>query len=119
MARRVLDFSGELPTEGIPPMRDLPISSFFVQRAISAVLREDHIVHVEGIIPLIWQKMPYERAGGNTEIQDYACQGLTILPPEGNPCRLGLDLNISEESRILFPLLASRLPPYDKALGCL
>ena len=49
--RKLLAFSGELPTEGIPSVTDLSVDSFRVRRAVCAVPREDHLVHVEDTPP--------------------------------------------------------------------
>ena len=38
------------------------------------------------------------------------------MPPDAASCLLCLDLNISEASRLMFPLLASLAPPYGKVL---
>ena len=46
--RRLFAFSGELPTEGIPPVNEIPVASLVVRRAVGTFPREDHIVHVEG-----------------------------------------------------------------------
>ena len=45
-------FGGDLPLEGTPPITEIPVASLAVQRAVSAVMREDHMVHVKGILPL-------------------------------------------------------------------
>ena len=53
-----LPFSGDLPTEGLPPMTYLPVDSFSVWRSIGAVPREDHIVRIKETPPLSWKTMP-------------------------------------------------------------
>ena len=83
---------------------------------LPSVLREEHIVHLEGVPSSIRQTTPCERAGKNTESRYLACRGLNFLFPYGASCLLGLDVNISEASRLLLPLLGIRVPPYDKAL---
>ena len=49
--------------EGIPPIAKIPVASFVVRHAVSAVPGEDHVVHVEGILPSDWQMTPCERVG--------------------------------------------------------
>ena len=67
-----------------------------------------------------WQLMPFERAGKlQEEVQDLAFQGLTLVPPDRAYQLLGRCSNISKASRLLFPLLSSRAPPYDEALNWL
>ena len=56
--RSLLLFRGELPSEGIPPIAEIPVDSLAVRRAISDVLREDQLVHVEGIPPSDWKMTP-------------------------------------------------------------
>ena len=41
----------ELPSEGLPAIKEIPMASFEAQRIISAVSQEDHIVHLEGALP--------------------------------------------------------------------
>ena len=50
--RCLLDFRGELPSEGLPQIAAIPVASFVVQHAVNSVPREYHMVHVEGILPL-------------------------------------------------------------------
>ena len=42
---------------------------------------------------------------------------MTFLPLYGASCLLGQGANIAEAFCLLLPLLASKLPPYDKALN--
>ena len=86
-------------------MTDLPIASFAVWCAVCVVQREDHLFHVEGIPPPIWQPTPYEWAGKRTDSRDLACQGIALFPPDSSLLRLGLGDNIAEASRLLLPLL--------------
>ena len=48
----------ELPAEGILAIIETPVASFATLRAISAMSREDHRVHLEGFPPSGWQTMP-------------------------------------------------------------
>ena len=61
--RRLFGCHGELPTEGLPAITEIPVASFVALRAVSAVSREDHRVHLEGVPPSGWQTMPCERVG--------------------------------------------------------
>ena len=109
-------FSGELPPERLPPGTEFPGASFTLWRAICAVLREDHLFHVEGILPSSWHITPCERAIKHTISKDLAFRGLIFFPLDGASCLLGLGTNVTEASRLLFSLLSSRVPPYDKVL---
>ena len=61
-------------------MTDLLVASFAIWRVISAVPRDDHIVHIEGTPPLIWQMMPYKREGKNGESR-LGFPGANLLSP--------------------------------------
>ena len=49
--RRLLDFRGELTSEGLPPTADIPVASLTVRQTTRNVPREEHMVHAEGISP--------------------------------------------------------------------
>ena len=117
--QRLLAFRVELPSEGLPPIADIPVAFLAVRRAVSAILREDHMVHVEGIPPSYWQTMPCKRARRKENGRDLACRGLTFLPPDAPARLLGAPRNIAEASQLLFPLLAGRVPPQEEALDWL
>ena len=105
--RRLLAFSGELPTGGLPPVTELLVASFAVWHAICAVPREGHFVHVVGISPSRCQTTPCERLGKHTDTKYLVCQGLTFFPPDDASHLLVLGSNISEASCLLFPLISS------------
>ena len=63
---KLLAFSGKLPPEGLPPVTDLPVAYLAVRRAVCAVPREYHLVHVKGNPPSCRQTMPYDMARKNT-----------------------------------------------------
>ena len=63
--------------------------------------------------------MPCKRAGKNTGIKDLYCRERTFLPLDGASCLLGLYVNISDASHLLFPLISSCAPPFYEALDCL
>ena len=117
--RRLLDFSGDRPMEGIPPMMDLPMASFTVRHVVCAVTREDHIFHIEGIPPSSWKMTPCNRAENNTESRDLTCLGITLFPLYGDSWLLGLYMNISDTSQLLSPLLYSWALPYNNKLNWL
>ena len=61
--------------------------------------------------------MPCEREEKLQEDdRDLACRGLNLVPPGGASHLLYQDLNISELSLLLLPLLASQAPPYYEAI---
>ena len=61
--------------------------------------------------------MPYKRVGKYQEdAQDLACQGLKLLPPDGDLCLICRDANIAEASCILLPI---RELLYGKVLDCI
>ena len=49
--RRLFDCRGELPTEGVPAITEIPVASLAALTAVSAVSQEDHRVHLEGVPP--------------------------------------------------------------------
>ena len=115
--RRLLVFSGEIPTEGLPPVTDIPVTSFAVWHTVCDVPRDDHRVYVKGFPPSIWKTMPFKRAKKHTEdSQNLECQGLTFLPPYGSSCLLVKGDNTTETSCPPPPLLAIPAQPYNKAL---
>ena len=103
--RKILAISGDIPTEGLPTLAEIPVASFAVRHAVCAVLRKEHLVHVEGIPLPIWQTKPFNRSVKNIDSQDLACQGLTFLPLDSASCLIGIGDNISEASCLLFPLI--------------
>ena len=48
----ILYFSVDIPLERLPPVTEFTDASFAVQRAVYAIPREAHLVHVDGIPPL-------------------------------------------------------------------
>ena len=65
--RMLLGCRGELPPEGLPSITNIQVASFGALRAISAVSREDHRVHLEGVPPSGCQMTPCKRASTNEE----------------------------------------------------
>ena len=64
---RLFGCCGELPLEGVPTITEVPVDSFAARRVVSAMLREDHIVHLEGFLPSSWRKNLCERASIKAE----------------------------------------------------
>ena len=47
-AWRIFACRGEPPKKSRPPVVDLPVDAFGVRRYMRAILREDHVSHLEG-----------------------------------------------------------------------
>ena len=62
MAWWIFACHGDLPSEGLPPVVDLPVDAFGVRTSMRAVPRVYHIIHLEGVTPSIWQDTPCKRA---------------------------------------------------------
>ena len=115
--RRLLDFNGELPRMDSLQWRISLWPPLQYSAPSAPPPREDHLVHAERMTSSIWQKSSYERTGKHIEdIKVLACRGLTFFTPDDASCLLGQGANSAEVSRLIPPLLASREPPYDKAL---
>ena len=82
--RRLFACLGELPSEGLPPVVEIPDKAFVSRRTVLAVPRVDHVTHLGGVSLLDWQKKPCKRAvkSAGTEYVDLACRGLTFAPPD-------------------------------------
>ena len=80
--RQLFGCRGELPSEGIPAITEIPVVSFAARRGVSTVPREDHNVHLEGVSPSSWRTTPCKRANYKSEGRNLACWGLTFLPPD-------------------------------------
>ena len=50
-AQRIFAYRGDLPLKGPPPVVELPMDAFSVQRSVRAVPRADHISYMEGVSP--------------------------------------------------------------------
>ena len=74
MAWRLFACHGDLPIEGLPPVVELPMDAFRVQRSIRTVPRADHVSHLEGVTPSVWQATPRKRVEKAAEgRRDLAC----------------------------------------------
>ena len=62
--RRLFGCRREVPPEGLPAITEILVTYFAAWRGVSAVLREDHIMHLEGVSPSSWRTTPCERASG-------------------------------------------------------
>ena len=58
MARRLFSCIGELTDEGLPPLSEIMAKSLAVYRAVRAILRAEHMSHLEGVTTLTWNYMP-------------------------------------------------------------
>ena len=120
LERRLFTCCGDLSREGLPPVVELDIDAFGVRRTVHAVLRVDHITHLEVVPPYDWQAAPCKRAGKLLKGgRDLACRGLAFLPPDGAALLLEGPINIAEASQTLFPLLAGRARPFKETLDWL
>ena len=61
--RHLLDVRGELPFEGLPLVTNISVAYLVVKREIIAVPREDHMAHIEGILPTDCKTMSCKRTG--------------------------------------------------------
>ena len=61
--RRLFGCRRELPTEGIPAITEIPVASFAALRAVSAVSREDHQLHLEVVSPSRMSSSASQRGG--------------------------------------------------------
>ena len=68
--RRLFGCCGELPSEGLPAITDIPVAPFAVRCIVNAVPWGYHIVHVEGVSTPSWRSTPCERASGKAEGQN-------------------------------------------------
>ena len=59
----IFAFRGELSSEGLPPVVELPVYTFGVRRSVRAVPREYNVSHLEGVTPSVWQSTPCKRSG--------------------------------------------------------
>ena len=97
--QRLLAFFEELPSEGLPPVTEIPVDAFLMRRVVRAIMRDNHHVHVEGVPPPCWQLMLCKRAGKLKEDTQYiAFWGLTFGPLNGVSCLLGRGAIITEAS---------------------
>ena len=117
--RRLFGCRGELPTEELPAITEIPVASFTALRAVSAMYREDHRVHLEGVPPSVWQAMPCKRVNHKEDGRSLSCRGLTFLPPDAAAPLFHLEGSVGEFSKEPPPLLAGREPFFEEALDWL
>ena len=51
----ILACHGELPSTGLPCVVDITLDAFRLWCSVRTVLRADHISHLEGVTPFVWQ----------------------------------------------------------------
>ena len=80
-SRLLFDCLGELPSEGLSPVVEIPHETFAVRSSVCAVLRVDHITHLGVVSPPDWHTRPCERAGKTAGAYhiDLACWGLSFV----------------------------------------
>ena len=100
--QRLFRCRGELPSEGLPEITDIPVASFAVRRVVIIVPREYHIFHVEVVLPSIWRATPCERESGDAERRNLASWGLTLLPPDAAAPLIHVTGKIAEMSKLVF-----------------
>ena len=101
--QRLFGCRRDLPTEGLPAITEIPVASFATLRAISAVSREDHRVHLEGVPSSGWQTMPCERANHKEDGHSLSCWGLTFLPPDAAAPLFHLEGSVGDFFERTFP----------------
>ena len=69
--RRLFGCRGEIPSEGLPAITDIPVISFAVCPIVRNIPLENHIVHVEGVSTSIWWMKPCNRGIGKAEGRNY------------------------------------------------
>ena len=117
-AWQIFAFRRELTSKGLHPMVELPMDDFGVWRSVCAVPREDHISHLEGVTPSVWQVTPCEKLAKAAEGgSNLACQWLTFVAPDGAAHILGNPHHIAETIQLLFLLLAGLAPPFEDILN--
>ena len=99
---------------------ELTVDTFLGRRFMRAVLRADHISHPEGVSPYAWHAMSCERVGRTVEGgSERACQGLTLVTPDGASHLLNTYCNIAEVGQLLLYILVGRAPPFEETLDWL
>ena len=68
IAQQLFACRGDLSSKVLPPVVELPVDAFGVRRFVTATLRADHVSHLKGFTPYMWQAMPCGRVGIATEV---------------------------------------------------
>ena len=69
-----------------------------------------------GVPPYVWQMTPCKMDSGKGEGRSLSYRGLTFLHLDAAAPLFHLEESVGEFSKLLFPLLANREPPYKEAL---
>ena len=111
--RRLFACLGDLPDRGLPPVVEIPMETFAVRRSVRAIPWADHVSHLEGVTPPVWQSMSCDLAGKlQEEGRGLSCQWMTYVSPDGASRLMDHPgINITAASQTLFPLMAGRAPP--------
>ena len=86
----------KLTLEGIPEITEILVNSFAAHRGVSAMLQEDHIVHLEGVSPSNWQTTPCERSSRKAKVRNLAFRGLNFLSPDAAALLIHLEENVAD-----------------------
>ena len=80
-SRNLCSCQVKLPTEGLPPVVEIPHKTFALWRSVRAMPQVHHVRILGGISLPDWQTMPCNRVGNTAGLDylDLACQGLS--PP--------------------------------------
>ena len=96
------------------------MDALLVRRSVRAILRADHISHLEGVSPSAWQLTPCERVGKAAEGgRDLACLGIIFVAPDSVVHLHNTSRNIKEVRQFLFPILISRTTSFRNTLNWL
>ena len=77
---------------------------------------DEHRVNMEGVPPSGWKTTPRKRASGKGEGRSLSYRGLTFLHLDAAAPLFHLEESVGEFSKLLFPFMANREPPYKEAL---
>ena len=96
MTRRLFTCRVEIHSKVLHIVLDLPMDDFAVRRSVYAVLRADHVSHLEGVTPYVWKSMPCNRSVKlSYGKRDLSCRGMTFVPPDGDSVFLDSTPNIA------------------------
>ena len=109
--QRFFGCCGEFPPEVLPAITEIPVASFGARRAVSAMSRDEHQVHLEEYPPSGWHTMPCERESGKGEQEILSCWVLTFLPPDTAAPLFNIKGSVGVFSKELLPVLIVREPP--------
>ena len=78
-------------------MVELPVDAFGLRHSVCAIPREDHVSHLEGVTPSMWQAIPCKTVGEMAEEErKLAYRGLIFVAPDGAARLFDNAFNITE-----------------------